>query len=71
MASDASKAAIGIARVLVALVVGGLIGYWIWYNIPEMQKTWAPWAQDWMAYLAGLLSALMAGLLISKQSKGT
>ncbi|VVB65350.1 Uncharacterised protein [Candidatus Gugararchaeum adminiculabundum] len=63
MASDASKAAVGIARVVVSLAVGGVIGWMLWEY-----TTWMP---DWQVYICAALSALMTGILISKQSKGT
>jgi len=64
MASDKMRALIGFAKVLVALGVGYAIA-WVWNDtrggIDEM----------WVPYAAGLVSAVMVFVLLSRLNKGS
>ena len=64
MASDKMRAAVSFAKILVALGVGYAIAY-VWNDtrgsIDEM----------WVPYAAGLVSAVMVFVLLSRLNKGS
>jgi hypothetical protein len=62
MASDTMKAAVGFAKILVALAVGYAIAY-IWNDN-------RPGDDFYMPYLAGLVTAVMVFFLLSRLNKG-
>jgi len=62
MASDTMKAAVGFAKVLVALGMGYAIAY-IWNDNRQGDEIYIP-------YLAGLISAIMVFALLSRLNKG-
>ncbi|VVC01116.1 Uncharacterised protein [uncultured archaeon] len=62
--SDRSRAAIAIAKVIVALLAGGYLGY-LWMQLREgMDEFWVP-------YAAGLVTAVMIYILLSKLGKSS
>ncbi|MCX8196705.1 MAG: hypothetical protein N3G80_00070 [Candidatus Micrarchaeota archaeon] len=63
MASDKMKALLGFAKMAVAAVVG----YAIWWQWTENVTFFEEW---YMPYLAGLISAGMVFILLSKLNKG-
>ena len=64
MASDKMRAAVGFAKVLVALGVGYAIAY-VWND------TRAGLDPEWVPYAAGLVSAVMIFVLLSRLNKGS
>ena len=63
MASDTMKAAIGFAKILVALAVGYAIAY-VWNDT-------RPGDEFYMPYAAGLVCAIMVFFLLSRLNKGS
>lgn len=62
--SDRSRAAVAIAKVILALVAGGFLGY-TWMQAREgMDEFWVP-------YAAGLITAVMIYILLSKLGKSS
>ncbi|MFA6328648.1 MAG: hypothetical protein WCY41_04340 [Candidatus Micrarchaeia archaeon] len=64
MASDKMRALISFAKVLVALGVGYAIAY-VWND------TRAGLDEMWVPYAAGLISAVMVFVLLSRLNKGS
>ena len=64
MASDKMRAALGFAKALVALGVGYAIAY-VWND------TRAGIDEMWVPYAAGLVSAVMVFVLLSRLNKGS
>ncbi|MCX6771963.1 MAG: hypothetical protein NTX79_07990 [Candidatus Micrarchaeota archaeon] len=64
MASDKMRALISFAKVLLALAVGYAIAY-VWND------TRAGLDEAWVPYAAGLVSAVMVFVLLSKLNKGS
>ena len=64
MASDKMRALVSFAKILVALGVGYAIAY-VWN---DTRGTIDP---EWYAYVAGLISAVMVFVLLSRLNKGS
>lgn len=63
MASDKTRAVLGVAKLALALAVGYAF-YWIWgENRPGLDE----W---WVAIAAGIVAAVMVFVLLSKLNKG-
>jgi len=64
MASDKMRALVSFAKILVALAVGYAIA-WVWNDTRgAIDDTWVP-------YAAGLVSAVMVFVLLSRLNKGS
>ena len=60
--SDRSRAAVAIAKVLLSLVAGAFLGYF-WLQVRgELDEFWVP-------YAAGIITAVMVYVLLSRLGK--
>lgn len=62
--SDRGRAAVAIAKVLVALLAGGYLGY-VWLQIRGPMDEW------FVPYVAGLITAVMIYILLSRLGKSS
>ena len=62
--SDKSRAAIALAKVIVALVAGSYLGY-TWMQLRSGLDEW------FVPYIAGLITAVMVYMLLSRLGKSS